>query len=66
MEEIAKVLKIMNLLLITIEINEEEIAFVNRYKECIYNLQRITDYLYFKQILQVSYDGSTKLYIGMY
>lgn len=56
MEEIAKVLKIMNLLLITIEINEEEIAFVNRYKECIYNLQRITDYLYFKQILQVSYE----------
>lgn len=56
MEEIAKVLKIMNLLLRTIEINEEEIAFVERYKECIYNLQRITDYLYFKQILQVSYD----------
>lgn len=56
MEEIAKVLKIMNLLLRTIEINEEEIAFAGRYKECIYNLQRITDYLYFKHILQISYD----------
>lgn len=56
MEEIAKVLKIMNLLLRTIDVKEEEITFIERYKECIYNLQRITDYLYFKEILQVAYD----------
>lgn len=56
MEDIAKILKIMNLLLKVVEVEKEEIVFIERYKECIYNLQRITDYLYFKQILQVSYD----------
>lgn len=56
MEEIAKVLKIMNLLLRTIDVKEEEITFIERYKECIYNLQRITDYLYFKEVLQLSYN----------
>ena len=56
MEEIAKVLKIMNLLLRTIDVKEEEIIFIERYKECIYNLQRITDYLYFKEVLQLSYN----------
>lgn len=56
MEEIAKILKIMNLLLKAVEVEEEEIVFIERYKECICNLQRITDYLYFKQILQLSYD----------
>lgn len=56
MEEIAKILKIINLLLKAVEVEEEEIVFIERYKECIYNLQRITDYLYFKHILQLSYD----------
>lgn len=56
MEDIAKILKIMNLLLRTVEVEEEEIVFIEKYKDCIYNLQRITDYLYFKQILQLSYD----------
>lgn len=57
LQSIAKVLKIMNLLLKTIDIMEEEIQFVEKYKECIYNLQRITDYIYFKEILSVSYDS---------
>ncbi len=56
MEEVAKLLKIMNLLLRTIDVLEEEVNFVERYKECIYNFQRITDYLYFKEILQVAHD----------
>ncbi len=56
MEEVAKLLKIMNLLLRTIDVLEEEVNFVERYKECIYKFQRITDYLYFKEILQVTYD----------
>lgn len=56
MEDIVKILKIMNLLLKAVEVEEEEIVFIERYKECIYNLQRITDYVYFKQILQLSYD----------
>ncbi|MGL5853917.1 MAG: hypothetical protein ACRCYA_01655 [Cetobacterium sp.] len=56
MEDIAKILKIMNLLLRTVEVEKEEIVFIEKYKDCIYNLQRITDYLYFKQILQLSYD----------
>ncbi|MEG1087543.1 MAG: hypothetical protein RSD79_05710 [Cetobacterium sp.] len=56
MEETTKVLKIMNLLLRTIDVKEEEIAFIERYKDCIYTLQRIMDYLYFKEILQVAYD----------
>ena len=56
MEEAAKLLKVMNLLLRSIDVLEEEVNFVERYKECIYNFQRITDYLYFKEILQVTYD----------
>lgn len=56
MEDIAKILKIMNLLLRTSEIEEEKIVFIERYKQCTSDLQRITDYLYFKQILQLSYD----------
>ncbi len=56
MEEIAKVLKIKNLLLRTIDVKEEDITFIERYKECIYNLQRITDYLNFKEVLQLSYN----------
>ncbi|MHA4987955.1 hypothetical protein [Cetobacterium somerae] len=56
MEEAAKLLKVMNLLLRSIDVLEEEVNFVERYKECIYNFQRITDYLYFKEILQVTYE----------
>ncbi|WP_298065259.1 hypothetical protein [uncultured Cetobacterium sp.] len=56
MEEVAKLLKIMNLLLRSIDVLEEEVTFVERYKECIYKFQRITDCLYFKEILQVKYD----------
>lgn len=63
MEDIAKILKIMNLLLRSVEVEEEEIVFTERYKECIYNLQRITDYLYFKQILQLSH-GKIPNYIA--
>lgn len=56
MEEIAKLLKTMNLLIKFIGITEKEIHFTERYRGCIYSLQRITDYIYFKQILQLSYD----------
>lgn len=29
--------------------------FLKSYKECIYTLQQITDYIYFKEIFPVSY-----------
>ena len=57
LQSIAKVLKVMNLILKTIDVMEEEATFVDKYKECIYNLQRITDYIYFKEILSISYDS---------
>ncbi|MGL4862783.1 MAG: hypothetical protein ACRC4T_06635 [Cetobacterium sp.] len=57
MEEVTKLLKIMNLLLNTIiDTQEKEIAFIERYKVCIDNLQHIIDYLYFKEILSVTYE----------
>lgn len=57
MEEVTKLLKIMNLLLSTIiDTQEKEIAFIERYKVCIDNLQHIMDYLYFKEILSVTYE----------
>lgn len=57
LQSIAKVLKVMNLILKTIDVMEAEVTFVDKYKECIYNLQRITDYIYFKEILSISYDS---------
>lgn len=56
LQSIAKVLKVMNLILKAIDVMEEEATFVDKYKERIYNLQHITDYIYFKEILSISYD----------
>ncbi|MGL5592820.1 MAG: hypothetical protein ACRDDH_02650 [Cetobacterium sp.] len=57
LQSIAKVLKVMNLILETIDIKEVDMEFMDKYKECIWNLKRITDYIYFKEILSVSYDS---------
>lgn len=57
LQNIAKVLKVMNLILQTIDVIEEEVIFVDKYKECIYNLQRIADYIYFKEIFSISYNS---------
>ena len=56
-----EIIKVMNLILKTIDVMEEEVEFVDKYKECIYNLQRITDYIYFKEILSISYDSQYQI-----
>ncbi|MGL4865029.1 MAG: hypothetical protein ACRC3I_05210 [Cetobacterium sp.] len=45
----------MNLVLKTIDVFEEEIGFVDKYV-CICSFQSVTDYIYFRDILTVSYD----------
>lgn len=57
LQDMSKVLKAMNLILKTIETNEKEEIFLSSYQKCIYDLQRITDYIYFKDILSVSFDN---------
>lgn len=54
LQDMSKVLRFMNLVLKTIEIAEDEKEFLESYKECIYTLQRITDYIYFKEIFSMS------------
>ncbi|WP_330112587.1 hypothetical protein VSU16_14505 (plasmid) [Cetobacterium somerae] len=58
MEKLSLVIKNMNLLLKTLEVNKEEVSFVEEVKEVIYKLQRISDYLYFEQILPTAEDSS--------
>lgn len=53
LKNIMKILKIMNLVLKT----EEVTKFVFDYSECVYSLQRIIDYIYFKEILSISFDS---------
>lgn len=52
LQSTAKLLRIMNLILKITNI-EEEIEVVNKYYNCIYQLQYIIDYIYFKEILPV-------------
>ncbi|WP_438505950.1 hypothetical protein [Cetobacterium sp.] len=54
LQDMSKVLRFMNLVLKTIEITEDEKEFLESYKECIYALQRITDYIYFKEVFSMS------------
>ena len=58
MEKLSLTIKNMNLLLKTLEVNKEEVEFVEGFKEVIYKLQRISDYLYFEQILPTAEDES--------
>ena len=54
LQDMSKVLRFMNLVLKTIEITDDGKEFLESYKECIYTLQRITDYIYFKEIFSMS------------
>lgn len=58
MEKLSLTIKNMNLLLKTLEVNKEEVEFIELFKEVIYKLQRISDYLYFEQILPTAEDES--------
>lgn len=53
LQSTAKLLRIMNLILKTANVIEDEIKFLNKYYDCIYQLQYIVDYIYFKEILSV-------------
>lgn len=53
LQSTAKLLRIMNLILKTANVIEDEIKFLNKYYDCIYQLQYIIDYIYFKEILSV-------------
>lgn len=55
LQKINTILKAMNLIL-NIGILETESKFVEKYRECIYTLQRVVDYIYFKEILTMSYE----------
>lgn len=64
MEKLSLTIKNMNLLLKTLEVNKEEVEFIERFKDVIYKLQRISDYLYFEQILPTIEDESIVSIVG--
>lgn len=64
MEKLSLTIKNMNLLLKTLEVNKEEVEFIERFKDVIYKLQRISDYLYFEQILPTTEDESIVSIVG--
>lgn len=52
LQNITKILKIMNIILKGIDLMENYNLFSRKYVECIYMLQRIIDYKYFKENLE--------------